>query len=244
MVAATARRGLERHRNAARRAIVQPRRYADKRIEDDSASVVEIVKLRHSREVDIHVCDASPFSGLVRAPAGRNGAVIGAGDVACDSSILGVDSRHCSLPHRWNGSLIPSRASMIRVRLARLRSLALAPEAAGEARPSIPMGWMSLPLLAELVHLPASPRATCTDGAYLLHFIVLRPSLHGSRQERPPSLESSREDVYHGVAPLNCSATSMRLIGHGIPGGQRLLVFHGCWQREAAEFHGQRAETP
>lgn len=30
---------------------------------------VEIVKLRHSRGVDIHVCDASPFVGLVRAPA-------------------------------------------------------------------------------------------------------------------------------------------------------------------------------
>ena len=60
------------------------------------------------------------------------------------------------------------------------------------------------------------------------HFIVLRPSLHRSRQERPPSLESSRKDVYHGVAPFNCSVASMRLIRHGMPSGQRLLLFHGC----------------
>ena len=78
---------------------------------------VEIDKLCHSRGVDIHVCDASPFAGLVHAPADCNGA----GHVARYWSFRQVNPRHCSLS-LTNESLIPSRASMVRVPLARLRS--------------------------------------------------------------------------------------------------------------------------
>ena len=96
-------------------------------------------------------------------------------------------------------------------------------------RPSISMGWKSLPFLWSLFISRRAFARRAATGTYLLHSIVLRPSLHGSRQEHPPSLESSQKDVDHRVAPLNCSVASMQLIRLGMPGCQRLLVFHKCW---------------